>query len=346
MEPVTFTLKSADGTPTAAYSEFQNSQKIVLLTLFRWTVQNSLSAFVSRSNLLSKFVKKLFSSATSFTMKIDTKRLCNETSQNLKTFSLFQLGRNPSSIGSTLVNQGEVQVLGPGGVFSFLQGKHSFSVQFFDKLVSTKNDSPLQKNDITKGIKGMFKSLRRSMSRESLASLDDVKVMTASPQNDSSKKRKREREIDETRSNESSKKLRKSVSGTLTSCITGNEESGIDINDLKMEFGEDIVREINCDRSSLKLVGEEIFNDMKTDAGISDDNFTWNSAVNSDSKVTKNTWVTQEGLMVFSGKGLEAKEKVCNWDLIFALAVTFSQALFCEILRLERQTLSIILDSF
>ena len=250
-------------------------------------------------------------------MNFDTKRLCSETSQNLKTFNLFQLGRNPSSIGSTLVNQGEVQVLGPGGVFSFLQGKHSFSVQFFDKLASAKNDSPLQKNYNTKGIKGMLKNLRRSMSRESLASLDDVKVMTPSPQSDSSKKRKREREIDDTKSNESSKKLRKSVSGTLTSCVTGKEETGIDINDLKMEFGEDIVREISSDRSSLKLVEKEIFNDMKTDAGVSNDNFTWSSAASRDSKVTKDTWITQEGLMVFSGKGLEAKEKVCKLDFFY-----------------------------
>lgn len=233
--------------------------------------------------------------------------------QNLKAVSLFQLGKNPCSIGSTLVNQGEVQVLGPGGVFSFLQGKHSFSVQFFDKLASTRNASPLQKNDNTKGIKGMFKNLRRSMSRDSLASLDDVKVMTPSPKSDSSKKRKREKDVDETKSNESSKKLRKSLSGTLASCIVpGKEESGIDIKDLKMDFGEDIVREINSDRSSLKLIKEEIFNDMDTDAIASNDNFTWSSAANSDTKVTKNTWVTQEGLMVFSGKGLEAKEKVCK----------------------------------
>ena len=260
----------------------------------------------------------------------------------------MQIGTNPSAIGSTLLKQGDVHLLGPGSVFSFLQGKHNFVVQFVDNDNSPSKVENCKKSSVDKGLKATFQKLKRSISREFLVndvksspgksdnlldatvavstavdepvnkmesdadSLQDinVKIENESSVEDATKsvvKRKRKRtEAFEDKSDHFQHKQIKSLSEKLMSCVSGKSEDKIDLKGLKEEFGDAIMQEIKGEHglpeeSSVSSSSKETkYDSFHKDKIQNDQPF----------KSGENTWITEDSLIVFSGKNLECKEKV------------------------------------
>lgn len=136
-----------------------------------------------------------------------------------------------------------------------------------------------------------------------------------SPQLGSGKKRKQTEETNVKKIGEAPKKMRKSLSGKLKSCVSA-ETDKIDLNDLQEEFGDAIMQEI-------KKQNERLGNDsvcQENDDSLQYDVPTNNLFSGKHSKVAKNTWVVKEGLMVLSGKNLDCREKVGCISFIFIVS--------------------------
>ena len=130
----------------------------------------------------------------------------------------------------------------------------------------------------------------------------------------SSGKRKRKRDDDpHTAASETPKKLRKSLSGKLLSCVSAEDETDVDMDNLKAEFGNDILKEV--EKEMRRLDGSQaISNTQKIDSSSNKQlDLNVRNLQNSEQaaiEVKENSWKLQEGLMVFCGKGVKAREKV------------------------------------
>lgn len=221
-------------------------------------------------------------------------------------------------------------------MFSFLQGKYCFSVQFVGNDNSPAKEFASKKCLNNKGLKNAFQSLRRSLSKESLSStirlspvnskvkdskcndekasedsesrcsseltIEDLKGPSpeSCPQVGSGKKRKRVGQMEDNVPT----KLRKSLSGKMMSCVSGKPEE-VNLNDLLEEFGDAIMKEIEIEKEQLNgnliMDGKDSsLNDVPLEDLINE----------APLKCSKNTWVIADGLMVFSGKNLDCREKV------------------------------------
>jgi len=288
-----------------------------------------------------------------------------------KEIEVKQIGRNPSGIGSSLLKQGDVHLLGPGSVFSFLPGKHSFIVQFFDSNNSPSHESNSKKNSSCKGIKDKFQTLKRTLSKELLinamkpspgksdTSADSATTITGdvdesldnlespaeaadpslqtmnlekeseSPNRDvtkgsNEKKRKRGSTYKDKNIGGVPSKLRKSLSGKLISCVSSEDKEKVDFEDLREEFGDAIIQEIEKEQelseessvcSSSKEKQHNSFPSGKVESEQS-------------CKVKENTWISKDSLMIFSGKNLKCKEKIASFDLDGTIICTKSGKVF------------------
>ena len=240
-----------------------------------------------------------------------------------------------------------MHLLGPGGVFAFLQGKYLFSVQFVDN-----DDGMVKKNPANNRIKSAFQNLRRSISRESLSSTlsfspGNAKVAAGkgndgcdnetsrdlerksipslnmneksttrgeeSPMIGTGKKRKRTEDIEDKKTTDLPNKLRKSLSGKLMACVSTENKGEINLKDLQEEFGDAIMQEIEREKGEFQSnsvcpsIEESLYGSLPVHDIQNGRLF----------KVTKNTWVIEDGLMVFSGKDLESREKVQYKAIIY-----------------------------
>ena len=268
-------------------------------------------------------------------------------------FMYFQIGRNPSAVGSTLLKQGDIHLLRPGNVFSFLQGKHSFIVQFVDTSNSPLKEGTFKKNPSSKGIKNTFQTLKRSISKEILINVVKCSPVKSSIPIDSATTEKmfadeptnvlqgmegtdpcssqgrnlkdehkspvqdltmsstdKKRKIDEILKNKNAadlpSKLRKSFSGKLVPCISGEDEEKIDLEGLREEFGDAIMQEIEKGQKLPKISSTSQSSNEAECSSTPKDTY----HIDQLSKTKENTWISKHDLLVFSGKNLECKEKV------------------------------------
>ena len=251
------------------------------------------------------------------------------------------------------MKQGDVHLLGPGSVFSFLPGKHSFTVQFFDSSNSPSHEGNHKKTSSCKGIKDTFQTLKRTLSKElsiktmksspgksdsatTIASdvnepLDNLespaetagpslhsvtlKKGSESPNGDitrgsNEKKRKRGLAYKDKNIEGVPSKLRRSLSGKLMSCLSPEDKEKVDLEDLRAEFGDAIMQEIEKEQ---QLSGESSVCSSSKEKQH-DSLPSGKSESDRSCKVKENTWISKDSLMVFSEKNLKCKEKVV-WDL-------------------------------
>ncbi len=220
-----------------------------------------------------------------------------------------------------MVNKGGRHVLGPGGVFSFLQGQHRCSIQFIDstQIPLTQNSSEFKDvnvkgcrvSSLLKGLKSTKSLSDLKANAETESQLDtDIEMAGSFSADQTSRKRKSE-EKDENKTS-SLKKLRRSLTGHLTDCFSPTERRKYNVEDLQYKFADGISKE--AEEPSTKS-NQTVNNSSLNENNNSEKNI---EAVqqhrfkHSISEYMENKWVTKDGLMVFCCKGVDAREKVSN----------------------------------
>ena len=228
------------------------------------------------------------------------------------------------------MKQGDKHVLGPGGIFSFLQGKFKYSVQFIDSDAEPLSFSTSSNDTSSKGSKlvNLFnKGLKTFSSKTKLIADEEHGVDSTTFQNhQNSSDKKRKREGKEAVKSDSIKKFRRSLTGQLSTSTSSAEKFvDIDMQDLKEEFGDEIIKEINKDMIDTRFGNKQMNNVINETQGADGQfdksvkpakNIATSECIKKSNKVgtscvaKESKWTSQDSLMVFTSKGTESREKV------------------------------------